>query len=84
MGIQTQGSFGEAPGVLMFVRRMKGLGGRQMDRWHSGDRSPTPQTVGGGGWWMEETEAGEFGSGPEAAGVDGAKLYGGGARRGRR
>lgn len=24
---------------------------------------------------MEETEAGEFGSGPEAAGVDGAKLY---------
>lgn len=46
---KTNGGFGEAPGVLMFVRWMKGSGARQMDGWRAGDRSPTPQTVGGGG-----------------------------------
>lgn len=52
-----------------------------MDRWHTGDRSPTPQTVGGGGWWMEEAEAGEVGSGPEPRALTGAKLYAGGGVR---
>lgn len=73
--IQTQGGFGEAPGVLMFLRWMKGFGGRQMGRWHSGDGSPTPKTVGGGGWWMGETEACEFGSGPGAAGVERGQTF---------